>query len=225
MTKPSDFSSQANATQPVGTKPPHVAEAILSAGATGPEVAAAIDREGLSRALAGVRPRLFAVALRMTRNPDDAEDVVQEAMLKVWRSFGRFEGRAALSTWMHRIVVNAALDHLRSRGPAPSAAPASESDGSDAGPGGSVSEAVAGTPEDLVAGAEVGAIVHRALEALPTVHRQALTLRELNGESYQSISEIVGCPIGTVMSRLHHARHRLADEISMKHQELLPRAA
>ena len=73
--------------------------------------------------------------------------------------------------------------------------------------------------------AEVGAEIHRALGALPPAHRQVLALRELDGESYQSIADIVRCPIGTVMSRLHHARHRLAEVITENHQELVPRAA
>jgi RNA polymerase sigma-70 factor, ECF subfamily len=81
------------------------------------------------------------------------------------------------------------------------------------------------TPEDLVGGAEIGAAVHRALSALAPVHRDALALRELEGESYRSIARIVRCPIGTVMSRLHHVRHRLAEEIDTRYRELHPRAA
>ncbi len=224
MTNTSDSSAETKLTDPPRTKPPHGAEAVLSpeAQVTGD---AASRHEGLSRILAAARPRLFAVALRMMRNPDDAEDVVQDAMVKVWKSYGRFQGRAALSTWMHRILVNAALDRLRARGPLPARAPEAETDGAEASADGGSSGAEVITPEDLVGGAEVGALVHRALQALRPVHRQALALRELDGESYQSISEIVQCPIGTVMSRLHHARHRLADEISTRHQDLLPRAA
>ena len=70
---------------------------------------------GSGALLSAVRPRLCVVALKMVRNSDDAEDVVQEAMMKVWKYVGRFEGRAALSTWLHRIVANTAIDHLRAR--------------------------------------------------------------------------------------------------------------
>src|SRR6185503_12242573 len=71
------------------------------------------DRGALNRLLSDARPRLLAVALRIVKDRDDAEDVVQEALLKVCRSLTRFEGRSAFSTWLHRIVVNAALDRLR----------------------------------------------------------------------------------------------------------------
>ncbi|HEY4184745.1 MAG TPA: sigma-70 family RNA polymerase sigma factor [Polyangia bacterium] len=207
----------------VSTKAPHTRGAIVEVAAP-----AAADpggaRAALPELLAAARPRMFAVALRMTRNPDDAEDVVQEAMLKVWRSFGRFEGRAALSTWIHRIVVNAALDRLRARGPA-AALGSRAADDREAEGAYELPSAVVETPEDLVSTAEVSGEVHRLLQALPPVHRQALALRELEGESYQSIAEIARCPIGTVMSRLHHARHRLASEITANHAHLMPRAA
>jgi len=224
MTNPSDAGTDLLPDSALHTKSPHHGGAILKIVAPPSDE----ETEGpaeLHDILTAARPRMFAVALRMTRNPDDADDVVQEAMVKVWRAFGRFEGRAALSTWIHRIVVNAALDRLRARGPVVAHAArgddeAFERDGAPELGGTSVE-----TPEELVRSAEVGAEVHRALDTLPPVHRQVLALRELDGESYQSIADIVRCPIGTVMSRLHHARHRLAEVITENHQELLPRAA
>jgi RNA polymerase sigma-70 factor (ECF subfamily) len=176
--------------------------------------------------LAAARPRMYAVALRLTKNHDDAEDVVQEAMLKAWRSMAHFEGRAAFSTWTHRIVVNAALDKLRARRSEVSIHTGARSrDDDDGSQGRPLEQVSAETPEDLVGGAEIGAAVHRALGALSPVHRDALALRELDGESYRSIARIVRCPIGTVMSRLHHARHRLAEEIDTRYRELHPQAA
>lgn len=183
------------------------------------------DGETIDVLLAGARPRMYAVAFRMIKNHHEAEDVVQEAMLKVWRHVGRFQGRAAFSTWIHRIVVNAALDRLRARRPEVRVGAPSSSQADDSDERRDIEGVSPETPEDLVGGAEIGAAVHRALGALSPVHRDALALRELDGESYESIARIVRCPIGTVMSRLHHARHRLADEISTRHQELLPRAA
>ena len=225
MTNPSDAGTDLLPDSTPHTRSPHPGGAILKL------VARPLDEDtagpaALHDILTAARPRMFAVALRMTRNPDDADDVVQEAMMKVWRAFGRFEGRAALSTWIHRIVVNAALDRLRARGPVMAQAARGEDEAfeRDGAPefDGRVSVE---TPEELVRAAEVGAEVHRAMGALPPAHRQILALRELDGESYQSIADIVRCPIGTVMSRLHHARHRLAEEITENHQELLPRAA
>jgi len=244
MTNLNDIGFEANVAPRLNTRSPHGREAVLklvvqgaaegdeepaaspetttadgaSAGATSPSIDAL---------LAATRPRMYAVALRLTKNHDDAEDVVQEAMLKAWRNMGRFEGRAAFSTWIHRIVVNAALDRLRSRRPevSTSAGGTSRDDGEVAPEDRSVATSSPETPEDLVESAEIGAAVHRAMGALSPVHRDALALRELDGESYQSIARIVRCPIGTVMSRLHHARHRLAEEIDARFAELHPRAA
>ena len=229
MTNPNDVGTERLFDCAPQTKSPHGAGAFLKLippeDETG-DTDAAKPAE-LDAVLAAARPRMFAVALRMTRNPDDADDVVQEAMLKVWRAFDRFEGRAALSTWIHRIVVNAALDRLRARGPvaALSARALGDDDTIDREVADTDGGAAVETPEDLVRSAEVGSEVHRALGALPPAHRQVLALRELEGESYRSIADIVRCPIGTVMSRLHHARHRLAEEITARHGELLPRAA
>lgn len=223
MTNPSDFGPEAKVGQVAHAEPPHPSEAVLNVTPDG-SGSPRDEGETLTSMLAAARPRLYAVALRMMRNHDDAEDVVQDAMLKAWRNFSRFEGRAQFSTWLHRIVVNAGLDRLRSRHP--------ERDGSLSTGGADdhddhrVVEATSPeTPEALVGGAQIGLGVHRALRSLSPVHREALALRELDGESYESIARIVKCPIGTVMSRLHHARHRLAQEISQSYSELLPQAA
>ena len=240
MTNPSDFAPEAPAAHRLDAESPHSCGALLTLPSRNAADSVRDDRHGAGAAdappagagqsldvlLAAARPRMYAVALRLTKNHDDAEDVVQEAMLKAWRSMARFEGRAAFSTWTHRIVVNAALDKLRARRPEVSCQTGvSRGDHDDGSQGRTVEQLSVETPEDLVAGAEIGAAVHRALGALSPVHRDALALRELDGESYRSIARIVRCPIGTVMSRLHHARHRLAEEIDTRYRELHPQAA
>ena len=169
------------------------------------------DREALNQLLASARPRMLAVALRVVRNPDDAEDVVQESLLKVCRYLTRFEGRSAFGTWLHRIVVNTALDRLRR----PEARRDSTLDSDDGDrrtePVLTVEEQ---TPESLYDQAEAGAAVQSAMARLSPVHREVIALREMDGESYQDIASIARCPVGTVMSRLHHARRRLAVELA-----------
>lgn len=240
MTNPSDFAPEHPVAPRRETRSPHSRGAVLTlaigetgesavddpngGGPAGARATAAVPT--IDVLLAAARPRMYAVALRLTKNHDDAEDVVQEAMLKAWRSMAHFEGRAAFSTWTHRIVVNAALDKLRARRPEVSSrAGVGSRDDDDGSSARAVEQVSAQTPEDLVGGAEIGAAVHRALSALSPVHRDALALRELDGESYRSIAQIVRCPIGTVMSRLHHARHRLAEEIDTRYRELHPQAA
>lgn len=184
------------------------------------------DRRALEALLVSARPRLSAVALKIVRNRDDAEDVVQDAMMKVCRYIDRFEGRAALSTWLHRIVVNTALDHLRARRSGPVAVPAvAAHDSTEEAERRAPQAVVEETPEDLLARAQTGASVRGGMARLSLVHREVLALRELEGESYQSIADIARCPVGTVMSRLHHARQRLAETLAPQAAELLPRAA
>ena len=149
------------------------------------------------------------MALKVLRNPDDAEDAVQDAFLKVWRYLGRFEGRASFSTWIHRIVMNASLDLVRRQSCRPESHVESD-EASDRRPNEPAHEQ---TPEHTLAEAQTSAIVRTALATLSPPHRQALTLREFEDRSYEEIAAASKCPIGTVMSRLHHARRKLADEL------------
>jgi len=165
------------------------------------------DREDLDETLRHLRPRLYAIALRFAKNHDDAEDVVQEAMFRIWRNLDKFEGRAALSTWSHRITVNASLDSLR-RQQVRSERVADVPDLDETYAGVDAREET--TPESLLASAQIGAFVRAAIASLSPAHRQVLELRELESQTYEEIAARARCPVGTVMSRLHHARRRLA---------------
>lgn len=167
------------------------------------------DTTAFEALLKGVRPRALAVANKVLRNPDDAEDAVQEAFLKAWRNLHRFEGRSSFSTWIHRIVMNTSLDLLRRQACRPGAG--AEEEGFDRADRSAAVEIE--TPERQMVRTEVKEMVHGALAVLSPSHREALTLRELEEHSYEEIAEIAACPIGTVMSRLHHARKKIADEL------------
>jgi RNA polymerase sigma-70 factor, ECF subfamily len=170
------------------------------------------DAEALNQLLARVRPRLLAAALRIMHDRDDAEDVVQESLIKVCRNLTRFEGRSAFTTWLHRIVVNTCLDRLRR----PELRRDRVADNDEGEPRAERPAAVdEETPERLYSQAESGAVVQGAIARLSPVHREVLSLRELDGESYQAIAELARIPVGTVMSRLHHARKRLAVELEV----------
>jgi RNA polymerase sigma-70 factor (ECF subfamily) len=168
------------------------------------------DKGALDRLLSAARPRALAVALKVLRNPDDAEDAVQEALLKIWRYLPRFEGRSSFSTWVHRIVMNACLDLLRRQASRPAQAH-DEEPGQRPEPEEATTHE---TPERAFGRAEVGRIVHGALAALSPAHRHALTLRELEEHSYEEIADAAAIPIGTVMSRLHHARKKLTEALT-----------
>ena len=194
--------------RPRHAKTPQPAGADSQAPADlGELVSAAQTGEGaaLERLLAEARPKLMALAMRVLGDPDDAEDAVQDAMIKVWRNLGRFEGRAAFTTWLHRIAINASLDRLRRRGSVHIAAGAPDEHHHDA------SELVPPeTPERVYARAETAVVVRQAISSLSESHGEALRLCDLEGESYATIADVVNCPLGTVMSRLFHARRKLA---------------
>jgi RNA polymerase sigma-70 factor (ECF subfamily) len=126
-------------------------------------------------------------------------------MVKVWRNLGRFEGRAAFTTWLHRIAINAALDRLRRRGSVHIAAGEPDDHHHHA------SEMTPPeTPERIYARTETAVVVKRAMSRLSDTHGEALRLCDLEGESYATIASVTDCPLGTVMSRLFHARRKLA---------------
>jgi RNA polymerase sigma factor, sigma-70 family len=168
------------------------------------------DRAALDELLVAMRPRALAAALKVLHNRDDAEDAVQDAFLKVWRCLAAFEGRSSFSTWIHRIVTNASLDLLRRNASRFETAERTDSQDvalTDLEPSNEQ------TPETELSGFEIQMLVRTAVAALPAAHRQAVELREFDDCSYQEMAEIIQCPVGTVMSRLHHARHRLASEL------------
>jgi RNA polymerase sigma-70 factor (ECF subfamily) len=168
------------------------------------------DPEALERLLAGARPRLYALALRVLADPDEAEDAVQDAMVKVWKNLERFEGRAAFSTWLHRIGVNAALDRRRRRAVAPAVELEESRETSEP-----IAQAAPETPERQYARAEASFVVRCAMDRLSPAHGEALRLCDLEGDSYAEIADATACPIGTVMSRLYHARRNLVRELAV----------
>jgi len=145
--------------------------------------------------------RLWAVALRTMRNPEDAADALQDAYLSAFRRADSFRGEAAVTTWLHRVVVNACLDRLRAQR-SRSAEPLPE--GLDRDPDLGV------TPDDPVETEEERADVAAALGRLNPDQRAALVLVDMQGYSVQEAATILGCAPGTVKSRCARGRARLA---------------
>ncbi len=167
------------------------------------------DRRAFDALLLALRPRAIAAAHKVLRNPDDAEDAVQEGMLKMWRYLPRFEGRSSLATWLHRIVMNSAMDLLRRRGVR---FEGQRDDGAELACD-TVPAADHDTPEAHRFASEAAHLVRAAIDRMPRAQGRVLELRELEDCTYQEIARAARCPVGTVMSRLHHARHRLTDEL------------
>jgi RNA polymerase sigma-70 factor, ECF subfamily len=161
------------------------------------------------------RDRLWAVALRTMGDPEEAADALQDAMVSAFRRAESFRGDAAVTTWLHRVVVNACLDRLRRR--KVRAADALPDDLEEyAGRGALSTSTVTGSgrdhadPAELVLGEERRSAVLAALETLSPDHKAALVLVDMQGYSVEEAAAILECPVGTVKSRCFRGRARLA---------------
>ena len=130
---------------------------------------------------------VYRLAHRMTGNPQDAEDVVQETFLKAYKQLGRFESRANFSTWLHRIAVNCSIDLIRGRKHQEAGHDPSDLDALDSAHGGN-DQRVDPSPERLMLSTEVQEKVGRAMEGLTPMERAAFVLRHFEGQSIEEIS-------------------------------------
>jgi len=153
---------------------------------------------------------LYGGALRMTRNPADAEDLIQETMLRAYRSFNRFEPGTNLKAWLFRIMTNAYINTYRKKQREPQKVSQDEVEDfdlyrelKDHDPQFSV------TPETIVLDGLVDSDITDAIEDLPEQFRLAVILSDVEGFSYAEMAEIMDVPMGTVMSRLHRGRKAL----------------
>jgi RNA polymerase sigma-70 factor (ECF subfamily) len=168
-------------------------------------------RERFERDAMPLMPSLYSAALRLTRNPADAEDLVQEAYLRAYRGFGGFTPGTNLKAWLYRILTNTFINNYRKKQRQPVTILEEEipdwylydhlANGSS---GGETASAEAQVLERMP-----DEDVQAALDALPEAFRMAVWLADVEGFAYKEIAEILGIPIGTVMSRLHRGRKSL----------------
>lgn len=172
------------------------------------------DREAFRTLVERYQRKMVGVAVGMLRDPDDALDVVQEAFAKAYQNLARFKGDSSYYTWLYRITVNLCIDHQRREGRT-ARLPISTTDESNDASAAVVpaDESVRGDPVRGVQDAELRARIERAMAELTPEHRAVILLREVEGLSYDEISQALDCPKGTVMSRLHYARRHLQDKL------------
>lgn len=149
---------------------------------------------------------------RFVRDPSEVEDVAQEAFVKAYRALPAFRGDSAFYTWLYRIAINTAKNYLVSQGRrAPTSTPfdAEEAEGFEDAAG----LQDINTPENVLMSKQIARTVNDAIDALPEELRTALTLREIDGLSYEEIAKVMECPIGTVRSRIFRAREWVAERL------------
>ena len=158
------------------------------------------------------RDRLWAVALRTMGNPDDAADGLQDGMIAAFRRAGSFRGDAAVTTWLHRVVVNACLDRIRaSRVRRADPLPDDLEEYGDRGSRLAGGDDGDQDPADASVAAERRRVVLDALAQLPAEQRAALVLVDMEGYPVADVAEMLGCAVGTVKSRCSRGRARLAE--------------
>ena len=168
------------------------------------------DVERFQRDALPLLDSLYGAALRMTRNPADAEDLVQETMLRAYRSFDRFEPGTNLKAWLFRILTNAYINAYRKKQREPQKVSQDQIEDfdlyqelKDHDPD------LARTPENIVLDSLVDSDILEAIEDLPEQFRLAVVLSDIEGFSYAEMAQIMDVPMGTVMSRLHRGRRAL----------------
>jgi len=156
---------------------------------------------------------LFNGIHRMVRRREDAEDLAQEAFVKAYRAIGGFEGRSSLFTWLYSIAINLVISHRRKMGSKRRLNPVSLSEGSDDDGRGFEVEDSTERPDATVERYELRGQIEQAISQLEDDYRDVVVLRDIEGFDYETIAGLLGCPQGTVKSRLHRARLALREQL------------
>ena len=165
------------------------------------------DKRAFDALVLKYQSRVVKVITRYLRDPVEAMDLAQEAFIKAYRALPNFRGESAFYTWLYRIAINTAKNHVVAQGRRP---PMDDVEAGEAefydGPSALKDTS---TPERIALRDEIERVVFEAIEALPEDLRTAITLRELEDMSYEEIAEVMNCPIGTVRSRIFRAREAI----------------
>ncbi|MDZ7652330.1 MAG: RNA polymerase sigma factor RpoE [Burkholderiaceae bacterium] len=170
------------------------------------------DKRAFDLLVTKYQRKIFRLLSRLIRDPGEIEDVAQEAFIKAYRALPNFRGESAFYTWLYRIAINTAKNHLVAQGRrAPTSTETEVEDAENFDEADGLRDV--NTPDAVMMSRQVGEAVNRAIDRLPEDLRTAVVLRELEGLSYEEIAESMNCPIGTVRSRIFRAREAIANEL------------
>ncbi len=170
------------------------------------------DKRAFELLVAKYHRKIIRLISRLVRDHAEVEDVAQDAFIKAYRALPQFRGESAFYTWLYRIAVNTAKNHLATQGRRPEALSDIDAEEAETFADGEQLRDI-NTPESMLHTRQVAETVNRAMDALPEELRTAITLREIEGLSYEEIAEAMGCPIGTVRSRIFRAREAIAEKL------------
>lgn len=171
------------------------------------------DKQAFNLLVAKYQFKIQNLVSRFIKDRSEQEDVTQEAFIKAYRAIGNFRGESAFYTWLYRIAVNTAKNHLVGTGRRPPAQDVDLDESSVIGMVGGLTEM--NSPEAILQNDELVVVIRNAIERLPDELRQAITLREFDGLSYEDIAEVMECPIGTVRSRIFRAREAIEQAMDL----------
>ncbi len=170
------------------------------------------DKHAFELLVTKYQRRLIRLLSRFIRDAAEVEDVAQEAFIKAYRALPNFRGDSAFYTWLYRIGINTAKNHLVATGRrAPTSTAMDVEEAEDLGETELLQDL--NTPENLLMSRQVADSVNQSLDKLPQELRTAISLREMDGLSYEEIAEAMNCPIGTVRSRIFRAREAIAEQL------------
>ncbi|MBE7422090.1 MAG: RNA polymerase sigma factor RpoE [Zoogloeaceae bacterium] len=170
------------------------------------------DQQAFGLLVSKYQRKLARLLSRLIRDPAEVEDVAQETFIKAYRALGNFRGDSAFYTWLYRIGINTAKNYLVSQGRRTPTSTEFNSEDAEGFEEGDLLRDI-NTPERMLFSKEIGETVNAAMEALPEDLRTAITLREIEGMSYEDIATMMDCPIGTVRSRIFRAREAVAEKL------------
>lgn len=171
------------------------------------------DQRAFALLVAKYERRVLRLLSRLVRDSAEIEDITQEAFIKAYRALPQFRGESAFYTWLYRIAINTAKNYLATKSRRP--VTVGEFQGADDGEFFDLGDVVEdnNTPDAVLHSRQVAEAVNAAIEALPEDLKAAITLREIEGLSYEEIAQAMDCPIGTVRSRIFRAREAIAQRL------------
>lgn len=169
------------------------------------------DKKAFDILVQKYQQKIVKLISRYVRDQDEVYDVAQETFIKAYRALARFRGDSAFYTWLYRIAINTAKNYLVAQSRRPPDTDIDAEDAAQYDPDSKLRET--DLPEQLVHRDEVERVIYEAIDALPEDLRTAITLREMEGLSYEEIAQAMECPIGTVRSRIFRAREAIENRL------------